>query len=234
LAVFRFGFFGYENMMYLLCHRNHRVARPGFWPLLLFVCLLYLPSPAKAQGMRELERFMRTVQSAQGTFVQSVHNRSARKPQVATGQFSFQRPGQFRWAYETPYSHLLVSDGQSVWSYDPELKQVTVQALGQAVGQSPAAILAGQGDLEASFELDDEGLKEGLAWVKARPRQEGNPFLAVRLGFEPETGRLLVMWLDDHFGQQTELHLKATQINPRLEADLFRFTPPKGADVLHH
>ena len=40
------------------------------------------------------------------------------------------------------------------------------------------------------------------------------------------------MRLADNFGQTTQLVFAKVERNPRLEADTFQFTPPKGADVL--
>ncbi len=61
-----------------------------------------------------------------------------------------QRPGRFRWEYREPWERQIVADGDQVWMYDSELDQVTVQPAGQALQQSPAALLVG--DLSA---LDD-------------------------------------------------------------------------------
>jgi outer membrane lipoprotein carrier protein len=205
--------------------------RLGSAQAVVLVGLVGLSLAAHA-GQRELSRFMDTVNAAQGRFEQVVHSPSARLPQTATGQFVFERPGRFRWEYQTPYTHLLLADGQEVWSFDPDLNQVTVQALGDALGQSPAAILSGKTDLEANFILEDEGITDGLSWINARPRGEGSHFLSVRLGFKPGTAHLVSLWLEDHFGQKTELRLQAVTINPRLDPGLFRFTPPPGADVL--
>jgi DNA-binding transcriptional LysR family regulator len=49
--------------------------------------------------------------------------KSGRKPQQSAGIFALQRPGKFRWSYEKPYKQLLVSDGNKLWSYDPDLNQ---------------------------------------------------------------------------------------------------------------
>jgi outer membrane lipoprotein-sorting protein len=43
---------------------------------------------------------------------------------------------------------------------------------------------------------------------------------------------LVVMELNDMFGHKTVLRFSAMQRNPKISEKQFRFTPPKGADVL--
>ena len=92
------------------------------------------------------------------------------------------------------------------------------------------ALLAGAADIEKAFELSDAGDKEGLAWVEARPREKEAGFERVRLGLG--VAGVEAMELVDHFGQTSRLRFTAIQRNPRIDGSEFRFTPPKGADVL--
>ena len=43
---------------------------------------------------------------------------------------------------------------------------------------------------------------------------------------------LVVLEVTDNFGQRTLIRLSKLERNPKLGADLFRFTPPAGADVI--
>ena len=183
-------------------------------------------------GIVQLERFVARAGSAAGHFEQTVMSQSGRRPQVSSGRFVFDRPGRFRWEYVKPYPQLLVSDGDKLWSWDPDLNQVTVQPMGDALGSTPAAILAGDGALERNFTLIDGGERDGLAWVTAEPRERESPFEIVRIGLAD--GMLYRMEMRDHFGQTTVIDFPdlATGVDP--DPDLFRFVPPDGADVLSH
>jgi outer membrane lipoprotein carrier protein len=48
---------------------------------------------------------------------------------------------------------LLVGDGEKVWIYDPDLRQVTVKKVDAAIGSTPAALLVGGDALEKNFTL---------------------------------------------------------------------------------
>ncbi len=198
--------------------------------VLLAGLLALLPWSAWADGLSQLQRFVEDRRGAEGTFVQTVQSRAGRKPQVSEGRFAFQRPGRFRWDYLKPYPQLLVGDGQKLWSWDKDLNQVTVKPLGDALGATPAAILAGDQPLERNFILEDGGQRDGLEWVEARPRSAEASFQSMRLGFSE--GVLQRMELADNFGQTTELVFTRLTRSARIEPDTFRFVPPAGADVI--
>ncbi|MBT9497403.1 MAG: outer membrane lipoprotein chaperone LolA [Zoogloea oleivorans] len=196
----------------------------------LGLALLFAAGSVHADGLAQLKQFMDGTRTARGSFTQQVFSKSGRKPQPASGTFAFSRPGKFRWIYEKPYAQLLVGDGSKLWAYDQELNQVTTKKLGQALGSTPAAILAGDNSLDRNFVLKNAGDADGLEWIEATPKAEDSSFERIRMGFAG--GQLKAMLLNDNFGQTTSLLFGQIERNPSLDAGLFRFTPPKGADVV--
>lgn len=196
----------------------------------LGLALLFAAGSVHADGLAQLKQFMDGTRTARGSFTQQVFSKSGRKPQPASGTFAFSRPGKFRWTYEKPYAQLLVGDGSKLWAYDQELNQVTTKKLGQALGSTPAAILAGDNSLDRNFVLKNAGDADGLEWIEATPKAEDGSFERIRMGFVG--GQLKAMLLNDNFGQTTSLLFGQIERNPSLDAGLFRFTPPKGADVV--
>jgi outer membrane lipoprotein carrier protein len=184
---------------------------------------------AFALGIDQFRAFLKATPQARGTFTQTVIAKSGRKPQQSTGTFAFSRPGKFRWNYDKPYKQLLVSDGKKLWSYDPDLNQVMVRKLGDALGSSPAALLAGDA-LENNFTLIDAGTADGLQFIEAVPASKEGTFQSVRIGMKDNLPRM--MEVRDNFGQTTIINLGQIEGNVALPADTFRFTPPKGADVV--
>ncbi len=196
--------------------------------LLTFLLLLTSLS-IDAAGLDQLKTFLAQTHTARGTFSQAVISRSGRKPKQSSGRFSFARPGKFRWVYEKPYAQLLVGDGNRFWSYDRDLDQVTVKKIGDAVGSSPAALLAGE-SLEKNFDLKEDGSEGTLTFIEARPKAQDATFSRVRMGFLDNLPK--VMEIRDNFGQTTVLRFDRFEPNPVLAASEFRFTPPPGADVV--
>lgn len=192
---------------------------------------LLLSPDVRAGGIERLRTFVQESRSGEARFEQVLEGRSGKKAQSSSGRFQFERPGRFRWAYEKPYEQLIVGDGSRFWVYDKDLNQVTVKKLDQALGSSPAALLAGSDDIEAAFTLVDGGEKDGLEWVRAVPRNREAGFDSVSMGFD-QRSLPVAMVLKDHFGQTTVLTFSHVEKNPKLARDLFQFTPPQGADVV--
>lgn len=197
---------------------------------LLLACLLLFPITSSADALLRLHDFVREIKTLSGSFNQTVYDRKGRKTQDAVGEFYFSRPGKFRWVYSKPYEQLIVGDGRKVWIYDADLAQVTERNMDRAIGESPAALLAGSSEIDRFFDLKDAGQADGLEWLEATPKNKDGTFERVRLGFRGND--LLAMELKDNFGQRTLLKFSNLKDNPALKQELFSFTPPKGADVI--
>ena len=189
-----------------------------------------LTPPALADAQTRLSAFVAASKSLKAHFSQTVLDRKGRKTQEASGELYFSRPGKFRWVYRKPYSQLLVGDGNKLWIYDQDLDQVTVRKLDKALGDSPAALLAGDNDIEKLFNLKEVAAKDGLEWIEATPKGKDSGFERVRMGFRDDD--LQAMELKDNFGQTTLLRFSHVERNPALPKNLFHFDPPKGADVI--
>jgi chaperone LolA len=192
--------------------------------------LLVYVGTAGAGSIEKLKAFISETRSAKANFTQSVRDAEGKKTQSASGTLQFSRPGRFRWTYDKPFQQLIVGDGEKLWVYDKELNQVTERKLDSALGSSPAALLAGDNEIERIYNLNAIGIKKGLDWLEATPINEDNLFAKVRMGFNKNT--LETMELHDHFGQITVIQLSRLERNPKFSADHFTFTPPKGADVV--
>jgi outer membrane lipoprotein carrier protein len=201
------------------------------WPFLLAVPVtLALAFPAEASGLDQLKAFLTGAKTGQTTFRQVVTGRAGKVPQESSGTFAFARPGKFRWAYEKPHAQIIVGDGAKLWIYDPDLNQVVVRKLDQALGATPAALLAGDDSLEKNFELRDGGKSDDEEFVDAKPRSADSGFARVRIGLKDNLPR--TMELHDSFGQVTQLSFGSFGRNANVDASLFRFVPPPGADVV--
>ncbi len=196
----------------------------------LLILLLVFHSFAYADSLDRFKAFVRDTQSARADFEQKVYGRDGKLTQESSGSFVFQRPGRFRWVYDKPADQVIVGDGERVWIHDRDLNQVTVRKLSNALGSTPAALLAGSADIEKAFELSDAGTRDGLEWLEAKPREREAGFERVRMGFDAEG--LRAMELVDHFGQTTRLRFLNLKRNPKVDKSEFRFEPPKGTDVL--
>ena len=193
--------------------------------------LLWLPVAALgASTVDELKSLLQQTTTARAHFAQIVLDSNMKTLQQATGTMQFSRPGRFRWEYDKPYEQIIVGDGTRVWLYDKDLNQVTVRRFDRAIGSSPAALLAGSNEIEKDYTLKGLPSRDGLDWLEAVPRTPDTAFERIRMGFG-KTG-LEAMELRDQFGQTTVIKFSTIERNAKLAPELFRFTPPKGVDVI--
>jgi chaperone LolA len=193
--------------------------------------LLWASSAAHAAATDKLKVFISATHSAQAEFTQTVFDKNGKTLQSASGTMQFERPGKFRWSYLKPYEQLIVGDGKKFWLYDADLNQVTVKKLDAALGGSPAALLSGNNEIGRDFVLKETGVRDGLEWLQATPKSSDTNFSRILMGFN-STAELVVMELHDTFGHRTVLQFSGQRNNPSLSPQLFKFVPPKGADVL--
>jgi len=192
--------------------------------------LCLAPCISFASALDDFLAFNTATKTATAHFEQQVIDRSGKVTDRASGEFAFARPGKFRWVYEKPHKQLLVADGTRLYIHDPDLNQVTVKRMEGAISSTPAALLAGKDDITALFTLRDAGSADGLNWVEASPKAQDTGFDKVRLGLNGKT--LAAMELYDQLGGHTMLRFTDLKANAPVSPDTFKFTPPKGADVI--
>ncbi len=196
---------------------------------ILLLSSLLVPDIAMAGGKASLEHFFEQVQTLTARFQQVILDEGMNPIDQSSGMVRLVRPGRFRWDYDAPQEQHIISDGKKVWLYDVELAQVTIRKVDRALGKTPALILAGQGDLNKTFNIKEMGKQGRLQWVLLEPKQQ-EEFNSIRIGFEGSSLRLLEMV--DGLGQITRITLSNSIINRRLNPQLFSFTVPAGADVI--
>jgi len=198
----------------------------------LAVALCVFSAPASAAAGREaIERFSEGLRSLDGRFVQQVFDPQGRPSERSEGRIALKTPRQFRWEYQQPYQQWIIADGDHVWLYDPDLEQVTVRVQSHEEQGSPLAALIDPGELDRQFIVNEGGQSDGLVWVDLASRKpEDAAVSSARLGFD--ASGLARMVFEDQLGQRTEITFNQWTRNGALPAELFRFVPPEGVDVV--
>ena len=186
-------------------------------------------TPEEARAV--VAQFIQSVESYQAKFQQQLQDASGEVREAESGDFWLQRPGKFRWHYIDPWEREIIADQGTIWLYDAELDQVTVRPVGEALVNTPAALLAG--DLAAldSYAINGEALSSGGFDIRLVPLGTRGDFKSIGLGFNA-AGGLIQLVLQDRFEQRTVITFSEGELNPELPASVFEFVVPDGADVI--
>ncbi|MHA1568117.1 MAG: outer membrane lipoprotein chaperone LolA [Alphaproteobacteria bacterium] len=197
-------------------------------PLVVLLLCLVLPVAAAADSLKA--RFA-GLDSFSAEFTQRLYDADQQLLEESHGLLRVQRPDRFNLEYREPYYQLYVADGRFLYFYDKDLEQVTMRPQQDALDNSPALVLSNPARLDTIYRIRGPVTEDdGLDWYELRPRQPGGTFERIQLAFKGKT--LRIMELQDSFGQTTRLEFRNFVRNPDLAPRLFRFTPPKGVDVI--
>lgn len=199
----------------------------------LIATLALSVSTAFAGPAEDLQQRLSGYQSARAEFSQFALSSDGDRAEESEGHFFVARPDRFRWVTDTPFVQEIVSDGESIWIYDPDLDQVTRRTANAQGNSAPALILNGQiAELQQQFSIQriDEG-EAGSALFELQPLNlEGSTFTRIRLMFEQN--RLSELSMEDSLGQRSMLVLHDLEYDPELPQGVFEFTLPEGADLI--
>ncbi|WP_320827191.1 outer membrane lipoprotein chaperone LolA [Reinekea sp.] len=148
---------------------------------------------------------------------------------ISTGQMRIAKPMRFAWQVFAPFEQQVVSDGETLWVYDPDLEQATYQPVGTSVQQSPAMILSQPRKvLTEQYEVI-EASTETLAVYRLFPIDTSSVFTELTVAFKQDL--IAEIRILDSLGQETIIALTEVIANAPLDDEMFSFNPPPGTDL---
>ena len=202
-----------------------------------FVSMLLLPvlafsslsAHADAESVKRLGQLLCS-DTITARFSQLPLDGSGTQLQETAGDMSVKRPGLFYWHTDAPQEQLMVSDGQKVSLWDPDLEQVTIKKLDQRLTQTPALLLSGDvSKISESFDITSKQAGDVMDFT-LKPKTKDTLFDSLRLSFRG--GKINDMQLIDSVGQRTNILFTGVKVNEPIPASKFKFDIPKGADVI--
>lgn len=204
---------------------------------------VYAPSTAPVTAalvLARVEEVDAQLRSLKADFTQSVRSEQSDTTQSIEGTVWYRKKDQLRLQHRVPEAQLAVSDGRSLWVHRPSVNQVIVTKLSDWRKSEPMAQgllnFGAYGDLLRRYEVsidsvsapDAAGHRQVL--VGLTPREKGSEPFKLTLGlstrdFFPAEFSLVVGEIS------STVRFRDVAFNPDLKDELFRFTPPPGADV---
>lgn len=194
----------------------------------LFV-LVFLAGSAWAESADDLTQRLAKLTTLEAEFTQLARDAAGRDIQSIPGTLALARPNLMRWETQDPIPQLIVSDGDSLWTYDLDLEQVTRDPV-SVLAESPAALLLNLNDQDLAQQYFIEELQRaGDKVVYQLTPNDDSLYQALVLEFLGDLP--LSVGVIDTLDQQTRIILRDVRLNQPSTA-AFDFTPPPGVDLL--
>ncbi|MGK5095500.1 outer membrane lipoprotein chaperone LolA [Deltaproteobacteria bacterium TL4] len=213
--------------------------------LLLGFLWLYTLTPSNSFANQQTDDIVDRIQkqyhsitSFSGHFIQINYlSESPKTPRKATGMIAYTRPGKMRWTYEKPEEQLLVTDGQTVWLYDPLLENVTIQPLKQVTQDTAMSFLLGIGNLKAEFTQKpvSRPLFQGdnIELIELRPLKPLANIAFIQLAINPKTYNLKAIILMDTLENYRSIEFTQMSYNLDLDQKLFTFQVTPEMEIIN-
>jgi len=202
----------------------------SLWMLVFSVFSICVLADNSGPARIELERFTSGLERFHSEFTQAVRSQDGRVQDQTQGEVWLQSPDKLRWVYTGEFPETIVADGNNIWIYDESLQQVTVKPQSDQASDSPLMILADVSRIDEQFYVTELGDFDDMLLLELKSQDEEAEFERILLGLDSSGIRMMAM--EDAFGQRTEIHFQNSLRNSPVDAQLFEFTPPEGADVV--
>lgn len=150
----------------------------------------------------------------------------------SSGDVVFAKPGRMRWTYTEPEPSLVVSDGTWLWIYDPAAREAQkLPVMGGGMSGAAVQFLLGEAEIEREFRVVPQACSEVAADLTLWPRE---PATYEKLGIrvDPRNGELRATEIVDLLGNVTKVVFGDVKTNVGAAAELFRFEPPEGVELI--
>ena len=212
----------------------------NFWIILIYLFFLGSAGQPVAEEkdlLQLIQKQYQSIRSFSGNFIQYSHRADTETgPKKAEGLISFKRPGKMRWLYEAPEEQLLVTNGQTMWLYDPLLENVTIQKLEKITEGTALSFLLGLGNLQADF--IHRGISKNLLIgqdgliLELEPKKSTANLAFIQLNVHPETYNLQSIALMDQQNNYRTIQLINMKYNLEIEDIFFEFTVTNDMEVI--
>jgi outer membrane lipoprotein carrier protein len=208
---------------------------------LLLTGLGFLASAPDAQERRAPDATARALQARyegirdfSADFVQTYRGGVLRTQTSERGTVAIKKPGRMRWIYTSPERKEFVSDGQKVYSYLIQDRQVIIAPLppdDQAT--TPALFLTGKGDISRDFTAAyADAPSPSAAALKLTPRRSESEYEYLVVTIDPGTLQIRALTTRDRQGGDSTLTFTNLKENTGISDKEFVFRVPRGVDVI--
>ena len=192
------------------------------------------PKDSAATVVARVQKYYDATRDLRARFDQQMQSPS-RAPSKASGDVWLKKPGKMRWDYAKPEKKLMVSDGATLWVYEPEDEQAYKQDLKNNALPAQVSFLLGEGKLDKEFDATltkIDGLAPDELALKMIPKLGTAAYRYLVFVVDAKLGQVKRTIIYGQDGGTNTLSFLDVQQNKGVDDAKFRFTPPSGTHIL--
>ncbi len=182
---------------------------------------------ASEDSRAKLLNIMTNIHSFSADFRQLVFSSEGNTIQQAAGQLTVQKPNLVNWHTVMPEENQIISDGDTLWLYDPFIEQATAYSLAQSLTNTPILLLSTTDELIwQQFNIEETDPNSFV--VRAKDEQSQVKSLSIKFSVVSNDYVIDEFVIDDATGQRSKFSLNSFLLNPSLDKKVFEFNQPEN------
>lgn len=182
-----------------------------------------------AQPSSDLSILLNKNESFQGSFNQIVFDNQGQIIEEANGKVIFKKPHFFKWIYKKPHQNQIISDGEIIYIYDPDLSQVIMSQFSQSNSNNPSLIFF-QKNIEKFFKVTTKSI-DGELWYRCQSLSDDADYESLELKFDSQ-GKVLAMNIIDRLKNKILVNFEDIQTNVKINEATFLFNVPENVEII--
>lgn len=157
-----------------------------------------------------------------------------KKVQNAVGVVYFKKKGKMYWEYKEPIQQKVISNGEKMWLYQPDINQVqefnynTLEA-----SKAESSFLNGIGKLSDEFEIEYSGqIIKGNYLLDLKSKGKETSFKSIKMYVDSENYNIVRTVTIDAYGNTNSITFENIKFNTGVDDDFFVFKVPEGVNVV--
>tara|TARA_B110000977_G_scaffold2467_1_gene3378 strand:+ start:7312 stop:7941 length:630 start_codon:yes stop_codon:yes gene_type:complete len=181
----------------------------------------------------KLSALLRPIESMSANFTQQLFDADDSELELFEGVFKLAKPGKMLWHIKQPMEQKLVSDGEVLWIYDPDLEQVVIESFADKIKSTPIALFNGQvADLDSRYTITQQHTERSTEIFTLSPKDTRSLFSRIDITFVDSVPQSIAVI--DTFEQRTLIVFDKLSVNPLFDPSIFSFIIPNQVDVINN
>ncbi len=202
----------------------------------LLVLILCVPPLGQAEELKTilagLSRKYSHIKTFSAEFFHETTHPAIKKKTLSQGRLLFKRPNMFRWLMLNPPGEEVISDGTTLWIYQPELSQVIKTSAQRGMPALVVRLIGSLQNIEKDFSVEYMAEVDDTVALELRPKEEMGPVVGLTLFVDSKELSVVKIEIKEEFGRTTSIRFTRLALNPILDDALFLYKPGPGVTVV--